>query len=93
MVSIVHQFTILLSIDRNDFVFYFVARYFALTSTDLEEWDHGAETFYHEQDMVQWKDKLRPCAESLYLTLFEKYREVLYSFVLQNLLILIHSLC
>lgn len=51
-------------------------RYFTLTTSDLEEWDHDAEAFYHEQDMVQWKDKLRPCAESLYLILFEKYREV-----------------
>lgn len=62
-----------------------VRRYFMLTATDLEEWDHGAEAFYHEQDMVQWKDKLRPCAESLYLTLFEKYREILAPLVVDIL--------
>lgn len=62
-----------------------VRRYFTLTTSDLEEWDHDAEAFYHEQDMVQWKDKLRPCAESLYLILFEKYREILAPLVVQIL--------
>ncbi|MCO5560305.1 hypothetical protein L7F22_013917 [Adiantum nelumboides] len=62
-----------------------VRRYFVLTATDLEEWDHDAEAYYHEHDMVQWKDKLRPCAESLYLVLFEKYREILAPLVVQIL--------
>eukprot|EP00250_Pteridium_aquilinum_P001245 c11455_g1_i1 orf=570-3623(-) len=62
-----------------------VRRYFTLTVTDLEEWDHDAEAYYHEQDMVQWKDKLRPCAEALYLILFEKYREILAPLVVQIL--------
>lgn len=62
-----------------------VRRYFILTASDLEEWAHDPESFHHEQDMVQWKDKLRPCAESLYLTLFENYRETLAPLVIQNL--------
>ena len=48
-----------------------------LTSADLEEWAQDPELFHHEQDLVQYKDKLRPCAESLYLALFESHREVL----------------
>ncbi|KAH7441944.1 hypothetical protein KP509_03G063300 [Ceratopteris richardii] len=62
-----------------------VRRYFMLTASDLEEWDRDAEAYYHEQDMVQWKDFLRPCAESLYLVLFEKYREVLSPFIVEVL--------
>eukprot|EP00850_Spirogloea_muscicola_P009002 SM000049S16773 [mRNA] locus=s49:579453:591318:+ [translate_table: standard] len=52
-----------------------VQRYFVLTAKDLEEWGADAEAFHHEQDMAQWRDRLRPCAEALYLTLFENYRE------------------
>eukprot|EP00249_Psilotum_nudum_P007668 c20733_g1_i1 orf=1506-4013(-) len=62
-----------------------VRRYFMLTSCDLDNWAHHPETFHHEQDIVQWKDKLRPCAESLYLTLFEHYREILAPLVVQIL--------
>lgn len=49
-----------------------------LTPVDLEEWALDPEAFHHEQDIVQWKEKLRPCAESLYLALFESHREVIY---------------
>lgn len=49
-----------------------------LTPADLEEWALDPEAFHHEQDIVQWKEKLRPCAESLYLALFESHREVSY---------------
>lgn len=52
-------------------------RYFIFTSTDLEDWAQDPEGFHHEQDMIQWIEKLRPCAEALYLTLFENYRQVL----------------
>lgn len=51
-------------------------RYFMLTPRDLEDWDASAEAFHHEQDLAQWKDKLRPCAEGLYITLFENFRDV-----------------
>jgi hypothetical protein len=53
-----------------------VNRYFVLTSDDLEEWAQEPEAFHHEQEMVQFREKLRPCAESLYLALFERHREV-----------------
>ncbi|KAJ7540520.1 hypothetical protein O6H91_10G020100 [Diphasiastrum complanatum] len=62
-----------------------VQRYFVLTGKDLDEWARDPEAFHHEQDMVQWREKLRPCAESLYLALFENHREVLAPFVVQIL--------
>ncbi|CAI5519557.1 unnamed protein product, partial [Closterium sp. Naga37s-1] len=54
-----------------------VQRYLVLTASDLEEWGSDPEVFYHEQGAVQWKDKLRPCAEALLLLLFEQFKEVL----------------
>ncbi|KAM1351605.1 hypothetical protein COP2_032275 [Malus domestica] len=54
-----------------------VRRYFVLTSSDLEEWYQSPESFHHEQDMVQWTEKLRPCAEALYIVLFENHSQLL----------------
>lgn len=51
-------------------------RYFVLTASDLEEWYQNPESFHHEQDMIQWTEKLRPCAEALYMVLFENYSQV-----------------
>lgn len=51
-----------------------------LTLDDLEDWAQDAEAFHHEQGLIQAKEKQRPCAEGLYLVLFEKYREVIPSF-------------
>lgn len=52
-------------------------RYFVLTASDLEEWYRNPESFHHEQDMVQWTEKLRPCAEALYIVLFENNGQLL----------------
>ncbi|XP_043815485.1 importin-11 isoform X2 [Manihot esculenta] len=54
-----------------------IRRYFVLTASDLEEWYQYPETFHHEQDVVQWTEKLRPCAEALYIVLFENYSQLL----------------
>ncbi|KAG4940904.1 hypothetical protein JHK87_044775 [Glycine soja] len=53
-----------------------ISRYFVLTASDLEEWYRNPESFHHEQDMVQWTEKLRPCAEALYIVLFETNSQV-----------------
>ncbi|XP_068644201.1 uncharacterized protein [Aristolochia californica] len=54
-----------------------IRRYFVFTANDLEEWYQNPECFHHEQDMVLWTEKLRPCAEALYIVLFENYRQLL----------------
>lgn len=54
-----------------------VRRYFIYTSKDLEEWSENPESFHHEQNLVQWTEKKRPCAEALFIVIFEKYRELL----------------
>ncbi|KAL9315301.1 hypothetical protein ACSQ67_016302 [Phaseolus vulgaris] len=53
-----------------------ISRYFVLTASDMEEWYRNPESFHHEQDMVQWTEKLRPCAEALYIVLFETNSQV-----------------
>ncbi|RLN33595.1 importin-11 [Panicum miliaceum] len=52
-------------------------RYFIYTAKDLEEWSENPESFHHEQNLVQWTEKKRPCAEALFIVIFEKYRELL----------------
>ncbi|CAK9199162.1 unnamed protein product [Sphagnum jensenii] len=62
-----------------------VRSYFVLTPADLDEWALDPEAFHHEQDLIQCKEKLRPCAESLYLALFESHRELLAPVVVEIL--------
>ncbi|XP_048225599.1 importin-11 isoform X2 [Ricinus communis] len=54
-----------------------IRRYFVLTASDLEELYQNPEYFHHEQDVVQWTEKLRPCAEALYIVLFENHSQLL----------------
>lgn len=53
----------------------FLCRYFIYTAKDLEEWSENPESFHHEQNLVQWTEKQRPCAEALFIVIFENYRE------------------
>lgn len=62
-----------------------IQRYFILTSKDLDQWDRDPESFYREDNLVQWNEKLRPCAEAVYLTMFEKYREVMAPLIVEIL--------
>ncbi|WRX24040.1 Importin-beta [Theobroma cacao] len=62
-----------------------IRRYFVLTASDLEEWYVNPEAFHHEQDMVQWTEKLRPCAEALYIVLFENHSQLLAPIVVSVL--------
>ncbi|KAL6508046.1 hypothetical protein OROGR_024241 [Orobanche gracilis] len=54
-----------------------IRRYFTLTASDVEEWYQNPESFYHEQDFVLWSQRLRPCAEALYIVLFENHSQLL----------------
>ncbi|XP_052173406.1 uncharacterized protein LOC127788817 [Diospyros lotus] len=54
-----------------------IRRYFVLTATDLEAWYENPESFHHEQDSMLWAEKLRPCAEALYIVLFENHSQLL----------------
>ncbi|CAA0836277.1 ARM repeat superfamily protein [Striga hermonthica] len=54
-----------------------IKRYFVLTAKDVEEWYQNPESFHHEQDSVLWSERLRPCAEALYIVLFENHSQLL----------------
>ncbi|CAI9097268.1 OLC1v1033653C1 [Oldenlandia corymbosa var. corymbosa] len=54
-----------------------IRRYFVLTVNDLEEWYRSPESFHHEEDSVLWSEKLRPCAEALYIVVFENHSQLL----------------
>ncbi|KAL8517224.1 hypothetical protein ACS0TY_015448 [Phlomoides rotata] len=54
-----------------------IRRYFVLTASDVEEWSQNPELFHHEQDSVLWSERLRPCAEALYIVLFENHSQLL----------------
>ncbi|XP_074350982.1 uncharacterized protein LOC141690197 isoform X2 [Apium graveolens] len=54
-----------------------IRRYFVLSASDVEEWFQNPESFHHEQDSVLWSEKLRPCAEALYIVLFETHSQLL----------------
>ncbi|GFY83795.1 ARM repeat superfamily protein [Actinidia rufa] len=54
-----------------------IRRYFVLTAPDMEAWYQNPESFHHEQDSVLWSEKLRPCAEALYIVLFENHSQLL----------------
>ncbi|KAH7677914.1 Importin-beta N-terminal domain-containing protein [Dioscorea alata] len=62
-----------------------VRRFFVYTAKDLDEWYQNPESFHHEQDMIQWTEKLRPCAEALYIVLFENNRDLLAPVVVSML--------
>jgi len=47
-----------------------------MTSSDMEELYRNPESFHHEQDMVQWIKKMRPCTKALYIVLFETNSQV-----------------
>ncbi|XP_042050111.1 importin-11-like isoform X3 [Salvia splendens] len=54
-----------------------IRRYFVLTAGDVEEWYQNPESFYHKQDSILWSERLRPCAEALYIVLFENNSQLL----------------
>ncbi|KAF6170384.1 hypothetical protein GIB67_014314 [Kingdonia uniflora] len=62
-----------------------IRRYFVFTASDLDEWFKSPESFHHEQDMVQWAEKLRPCAEALYIVLFQNNSQLLVPVVISIL--------
>ncbi|KAK3886184.1 hypothetical protein Pcinc_009644 [Petrolisthes cinctipes] len=62
-----------------------VSHYFLLTAEDLESWESDPEGFCAEVEGGEsWKYSLRPCTETLFVSLFHEYRSFLVP-VLVNL--------
>ncbi|PRP74811.1 importin-11-like [Planoprotostelium fungivorum] len=60
-----------------------IVRLFPMTPKTLEEWENDPEDFFNEQEMESWQDKLKPCAECLFLSLLEVFREWVLPMVIQ----------
>ncbi|KAJ1522166.1 hypothetical protein ONE63_002476 [Megalurothrips usitatus] len=54
-----------------------VGHYFLLTQEDLQMWDDDPETFATDESGECWKYSLRPCTESLFVTVFHEFQPVL----------------
>ncbi|XP_025833971.1 importin-11-like isoform X1 [Agrilus planipennis] len=54
-----------------------VSHYMLLKRDDLELWDADPETFANDEVGESWKYSLRPCVETVFVTLFHEYRDTL----------------
>ncbi|XP_066986451.1 importin-11 [Macrobrachium rosenbergii] len=55
-----------------------ISHYFLLTQSDLEVWDSDPEGFCMDVEGGEsWKYSLRPCTETLFVSLFHEYRNAL----------------
>lgn len=62
-----------------------VAHYFLLKQDDLELWNSDPETFVNDEVGESWKYSLRPCMETVFVTIFHEFREVLGPVLLEML--------
>jgi hypothetical protein len=53
-----------------------VERFVPLHATDLALWNEDQERFFLDSQMALQKEKVRPAAQSLFLTLLSKYRDI-----------------
>ncbi|GFN82406.1 importin-11 [Plakobranchus ocellatus] len=60
-----------------------VSQYFLLTIDDLSTWDADPEEFCQEEGGDSFKYSLRPCTETLFLTLFKAFRLTLTPVLLE----------
>lgn len=54
-----------------------VTHYFVLNQSDLECWDSDPESFGVDDCGESWKYNLRPCTESVFLTILHQFKDVL----------------
>lgn len=47
----------------------------------MNEWHSNPESFHHEQNLLQCTEKRRPCAEALFIILFDNYGVVYVHFI------------
>ncbi|KAL3277503.1 hypothetical protein HHI36_012849 [Cryptolaemus montrouzieri] len=54
-----------------------VAHYFVLTQDELDMWDTDPETFANDEIGDSWKYSLRPSMETVFVTIFHEFRDIL----------------
>lgn len=60
-----------------------VTHYFLLTPDDLQLWDADPESFATDEGGESWKYSLRPCTETLFLSVFHEFRTILSPVLLE----------
>ncbi|XP_071449865.1 importin-11 [Hetaerina americana] len=60
-----------------------VTQYFPLTREELRLWDDNPEGFATDEGGESWKYSLRPCTQTLFVTIFHEYRDVLSPILLE----------
>ncbi|KAK4881631.1 hypothetical protein RN001_004950 [Aquatica leii] len=60
-----------------------VSHYFLLKQEDLELWDSDPETFVNDEVGESWKYSLRPSMETVFVTIFHEFREMLAPVLLE----------
>ncbi|CAH0559233.1 unnamed protein product [Brassicogethes aeneus] len=60
-----------------------VTHYFILTQDELLVWDQDPEAFSNDEAGDSWKYSLRPSMETVFVTLFRKFKEVLTPIMLE----------
>ncbi|KAF5275843.1 hypothetical protein FQR65_LT04081 [Abscondita terminalis] len=60
-----------------------VSHYFLLKQEDLELWDSDPETFVNDEVGESWKYSLRPSMETVFVTIFHEFREMLVPVLLE----------
>eukprot|EP01114_Cavostelium_apophysatum_P022781 TRINITY_DN8363_c0_g1_i1.p1 TRINITY_DN8363_c0_g1~~TRINITY_DN8363_c0_g1_i1.p1 ORF type:complete len:1020 (-),score=251.29 TRINITY_DN8363_c0_g1_i1:59-3118(-) len=52
-----------------------ITRIFPMTPANLQEWEDNPEDFFNEEEADLYQEKKTVCAEKLFMTLLEKYRD------------------
>ncbi|CAG9854440.1 unnamed protein product [Phyllotreta striolata] len=60
-----------------------IGHYFLLTQDELDMWDSDPEEFSNDESGDSWKYSLRPCTDTVFVSLFHEYREYLKPVLLE----------
>ena len=58
-----------------------ITNFLALSEEDLIEWEDNPEQYVLKQDSLTIYERLRPAAENLYLSLVERFQNLLVHFL------------
>ena len=62
-----------------------VSKFIRLSDEDIEEWSASPEAYYHEQEVINWQDCARPCAESLLVLFVQEKPDVVVPMLVTEL--------
>lgn len=60
-----------------------VSHYFLLSKNELDTWEADPETFVNDESGDSWKYSLRPSMETVFVTIFHEFRDILAPVILE----------